>query len=184
MPSRQAAGDRRNVSRFLDDQRFGHETIEEHWMLMCRGETMRLLMAFFCVFALCELAYSQASNRRSEQMPSLEQTIDTAVYRGLWEGFAEKQWRRSGDAVAVALTKVISEKPLDRGQVETVLDILRSSFYDLSQVSSIPDRQPETTLFVLRYLDCSTQDRALKLKIAETRRHILDQAAKATKSAP
>ena len=137
---------------------------------------MKVTLALWCTcFALSQVAPGQTSNL------TLEQIVGTMVFRGIWEGGGEKELQRGGDAAAVALTKVVCETNLDQTQMDIVLEILKSSFSKLSWVEAVPDRKPRTTLFVLRYSECSTQDPRLKEKIADTRRHILEQAAKAAK---
>lgn len=70
---------------------------------------MRILMTVClgCV-AFCMSATGQAP------ASDLERTIESTLFTSqLWEGVADKQWRRSGDAVAVAMTKAIANKQLD-----------------------------------------------------------------------
>ena len=85
--------------------------------------------------------------------------------------------RRGGDAVAVVLTKVIGEQDLTGQQVEQALDILQAAFSDLSWVNVPQDREPRTALFVLRCLDHSERDAAVKNKIAVTKKTIMDAFA-------
>ncbi|MGO9239661.1 MAG: hypothetical protein ACLQBJ_02535 [Bryobacteraceae bacterium] len=109
---------------------------------------------------------------------ALEQTVRVSLYGVGWEGQRVKEMRRGGDAVAVALTKIIGEKILDDKQVEVALDILQTAFADLSAVPALPDREPRAALFVLRSFDGSAHDPTLRNKIAVTRKMIVDAFAR------
>jgi hypothetical protein len=130
----------------------------------------------------CILLFQAASGQTPGR--TLRQSIEGILSSGIWEGQAVKQLRRAGDAAAVAITKIISDKNLSNHEIETVLDMLDASFSDPTWVEVVPDREPRTALLVLRYLDCSTQDVALKRKVAETRKHILEEIAKPTNPGP
>jgi hypothetical protein len=104
--------------------------------------------------------------------PTLQQTIEKFIYGGFREGFGNKQIRRGGDSSAVAVTKVVSDRVLNDDQIEDALYILDMAFSDPGLIESPPDWDPKTALFVLRYLDLSTHDAALKAKIEQTRKHV------------
>jgi hypothetical protein len=126
-----------------------------------------------CVWILLGQAVSGQTPERATR-----QSIEAILRSEMWDGHVTKELRRTGDSTAVQITKIISDKGLGNLEIETVLDMLDASFSDPSSIEAVPDREPRTTLFVLRYLDCSTQDAALKRKVAETRRHILEEISK------
>jgi hypothetical protein len=103
---------------------------------------------------------------------TLQQTIEIFVFGGFNDGWGDKQMRRAGDSTAVALTKVVSDRVLNHDQIEDALYILDMAFSDPSLIESPSDRDPKTALFVLRYLDFSTNDAALKARIEQTRKHV------------
>jgi hypothetical protein len=92
--------------------------------------------------------------------------------------------RRAGDSTAVALTRVLSDRELNNDQIEDAVYILNAAFSDVGWIENSADREPGTTLFVLRYLDLCTRDSGLKAKIADARRHITEVAAKPAKPGP
>jgi hypothetical protein len=84
-----------------------------------------------------------------------------------------------GDAAAVAITKVVSDKDLSPEDIEIILLVVRMSFAAPRIVEIRPDRQPRTTLFLLKYLDGLGIPPDLKRKIAETKRFV-EQSAKSS----
>jgi len=54
-------------------------------------------------------------------------------------------------------------------QINQVLLIVTLSFEAPKGIEIPADGQPRTTLFLLKYLECSTADPGLRAKIAETR---------------
>jgi len=114
----------------------------------------------------------------------LQQRIEKLVFGGYSEGQGDKQMRRAGDSTAVALTRVLSDRELSNDQIEDAIYILNTAFSDPNSIENLSDREPATTLFVLRYLDLCTRDSGLKAKIADARRHITDVAAMPTRSGP
>ena len=59
-----------------------------------------------------------------------------------------------------------------------MLDMLRSSFSEFGLIESAAEREPRTALFLLRHFDCVVYDAALKKRIADTRKFILEAFAK------
>ncbi len=122
------------------------------------------------------LVLAQAASAQS--VYSTEQIITNVLRTGIWEGQVDKRLRTEGDAAAVVLTKVIAGRDVSRGEVDTMLDMLLSSFSELGLIESAAEREPRTALFLLRYFDCVVYDAALKKKIADTRKSILAAFAK------
>ena len=56
--------------------------------------------------------------------------------------------------------------------------VMESSFADPSFVNIEADREPRTTLFVLKCFDSSTNDPALKKRIVEARQYVQQRYAK------
>jgi|SRR5882762_6718813 len=112
-----------------------------------------------------------------------ESEVTQFVTSGLYEGHTQKLIGSMGDAAAVLVTKIFSQKNLSRSDIQKVLVILNSAFADPRFVSNVPDRQPRTTLFVLKYLESLTDDGELKTEIVRTRKYVQDQYASSTKDA-
>ena len=130
------------------------------------------------------LVLAQAASAQS--VYSTEQIITNVLRSGVWEGQVDKRLRTEGDAAAAVLTKIIAGREVSRGEVDTMLDMLRSSFSELGLIESTAEREPRTALFLLRYFDCVVYDAVLKKKIADTRKSILEAFAKfkATEAGP
>lgn len=138
---------------------------------------MRICVAL-CCFALSGAAFAQQPGR------TLEQTIEKYLFGGYVDGQGVKQMRRAGDSAAVALSRVLSDRELSNDQIECAASILDSAFSEPGWIENPSDREPRTTLLILRYLDLCAQGPPLKAKIAEVRRHVTDQAAKPVKPNP
>ena len=90
----------------------------------------------------------------------------------------QKQFGRLGDAAAVTVTKVLTERNLSATEIDSVLAILTISFADPALVEATVDREPRSTLFVLRYLDLLASDSSTKKKIADTKTYVQEQFVK------
>ncbi len=103
-------------------------------------------------------------------------TLLGQLARGGYEGQAEKLVNRLGDQASVALTKIVSGDKLGTQQIDEALMVVRMAFSAPWIVQNEADRQPRTTLFVLRELELSTSDLALKNRISDVRNYVLQQA--------
>jgi hypothetical protein len=88
-----------------------------------------------------------------------------------------------GDASAVALTKVISGRVLEERDIEPMLLIVTLSYSAPRIVKIDTDREPRTTLFLLRALDLSTTNPKLKEQINTTLSYVRDQYSHFVKDA-
>jgi|SRR5579872_2833315 len=146
---------------------------------------MRLNVFASLALLVCGVVHGQA-------IPSAEQVIRREVETGIFDGHDSKVLGNTGDAAAVLVTKIFAGREFTPANIDATLTVLRSSFADPSLVRIADDRQPKTALFVLRYLDNSANDPALKKSIKETREFILqryekyvhDSQAEAHSSAP
>jgi hypothetical protein len=116
--------------------------------------------------AILALALPQADSNEEQAEHSVRNML---AHVGMYTSSDEKSFNRLGDASAVALTKVLAGNGISQSQVNQVLLIVRFSFEAPKIIEKPADRQPRTTLFLLKYLECSTADPDLRAKIAETR---------------
>ncbi|MGA7915291.1 MAG: hypothetical protein WCA00_08660 [Candidatus Acidiferrales bacterium] len=107
-----------------------------------------------------------------------EEVIARSLETGALDGHTIKMAGRMGDASAVAVTRVVADRPLRPEEIQSVLGILTESFADPRLVENPADREPRIALFVLRYLDATTTDTSMRAQIAETLRYILDHFSK------
>jgi hypothetical protein len=101
-----------------------------------------------------------------------ERIIRRIVDDGISEGHDQKVIGRLGDASAVLITKILSDKNLTSKTIDNVLVVLEGSFAEPALVAIASDREPRTALLLLRYLYISASDTGLKRRIADTRKHI------------
>jgi hypothetical protein len=134
-----------------------------------------LFVVIVSVFLLPFAAYSQSGTNP-------EQVIRRIIETGALEGHDSKVVGPMGDAAAVIITKVLADKKLGSGDIDSVLSILGQAFADPSMVQA-SDREPRTAFLLLRYFDVSTGDTELKGRIATTRKYIDDHYAKAMRKA-
>lgn len=129
-----------------------------------------MTFAIFLSLVLPGIAHGQAGNDAGR---IVKQVIDT----GLIQGWDQKVLFHLGDAGAVLATKVLTDRDLTSKTIDGALMVIADSFADPSLVEDAGDRQPRTALLVLRYVDLSTNDAALKKRIADTRKYVQDQYA-------
>ena len=120
--------------------------------------------------------------RSQAQRTPAEQIVSRIINSGGYDGGADKFLGRMGDASAVVVTKILGENNLVPTEVKNVLVVIHLSFSAPLLVETQEDRKPQTTLFLLRYLEFTTSDQKLKESIGEERKFVLDQFAKSIKS--
>jgi hypothetical protein len=106
-----------------------------------------------------------------------QQVINRMLKAGFFEGHDQKVVGHLGDAAAVLVTKLLAGGDLTSDTIGNALVVIDESFVDPSLVENAADREPRTSLLVLRYLDLSTSDAELKKHIGDTRKYILDRYA-------
>ena len=92
-----------------------------------------------------------------------------------YTGLEEKQLSRMGDSAAVAVTKVLSGKQVSSRDVDRVLLVIRLAFSAPELIQSPVDREPRTSLFILKALEGSASEAQLK-SIAATSFFLHSQA--------
>jgi hypothetical protein len=85
-----------------------------------------------------------------------------------------------GDRAAAGISEIIGGISLDAPLVDRILAIVHTSFGRPAALSNVSDREPEATLLLLQHLDAVTPDLSLKTRIADERKFVLDQFAKAS----
>jgi hypothetical protein len=133
---------------------------------------MKYVLAVCCILICQATLFSQTRTLDSEQI--IKRTIST----GISEGFDQNILGRMGDAAAVTITKTLAGQTVNSNTIDGVLVILSASFADPELIENVSDREPKTTLFVLRYLDLSARDPRVRERIGETRTHVLQHYKK------
>ena len=96
------------------------------------------------------------------------------------QGWDIKAIARAGDAAAVSVTKLVGNRTLEKQQIESVLYVLKAAFSEPRSIESPENKEPNTALFILRYLDATTQDPSLKAKVSETRQSLQSLSVRRT----
>jgi hypothetical protein len=140
-----------------------------------RLSILALLLIVFPGASLCQTA-SQTEPERAVRI------ILQQLAQGGYDGPAVGPVNRLGDAASVALTQIFGGQKPSSKEIENILMVIRMAFAAPQIVEVELDRQPRSTLFVLQYLEFLPVDAKLKGKIRETRRFVIEQAKKASKS--
>lgn len=138
---------------------------------------MRLALGLCLGLILSSVAHGQTVN-------DPEQVIRRMIDSGFFEGHDEKVIGRLGDAGAVLVTKILADRNLTSNVIDNALTVIGESFADPSFVSTAADREPRAALFVFKCLDSSTNDPALKKRIAETKEYVQQRYAKFVQDLP
>lgn len=98
------------------------------------------------------------------------------MYRA-YNGVFVKWLPRFGDASAVALTKLLADKPIAHADIPAILIVVRDSYDSPISIEDAAERQPRTTLYLLRSLSQATKDPKILASIEETAVYVKSQYA-------
>jgi hypothetical protein len=102
----------------------------------------------------------------------------------VYNGVFVKWLPRFGDASAVALTKLLADKPIADTDISAILLVVRDSYESPISVEESKDRQPRTTLYLLRSLSQETRDPKILASIEETSAFVKSQYAAYSRNHP
>ena len=131
---------------------------------------MRVTLVIILGLALSGAAYGQGGN-------DPERVIRQVVNTGMIQGWDRTLLVHLGDAGAVLTTKVLAGRDLTPKTIGAALIVLENSFAEPKFVEIIADREPRTSLLLLRYLELSTSDAESRKNIADTRKYVQDRYA-------
>jgi hypothetical protein len=103
----------------------------------------------------------------AQENESLTKSVNAVIFGHMVQGWDIKTIARAGDAAAVSVTKLVGSRTLENQQIESVLYVLKAAFSQPSSIESPENKEPNTALFILHYLDATTQDASLKAKVTE-----------------
>ena len=129
-------------------------------------------------------AWAALSAPASQQVMdgSLQGTIERILKTGQLWGYDGKALARGGDAGAVVLTRLYADRALSDDDIGKTLGILQNCFSNPAWVEKPADREPRTTLLLLRYLEFQTHSPDMRKMIGELRKVVLDRYAAYAKS--
>ena len=131
---------------------------------------MRVSVIVILGLALSGAAYGQGVN-------DPEQRVRQVISTGMIEGLDQKLFVHLGDAGAVLATKVLADRNLTAKTIGSALIVVENSFGEPKLVEVTADREPRTSLLLLRYLELSTSDAESRKNIADTRKYVQDRYA-------
>lgn len=116
--------------------------------------------------------------------PATEYAVAAVMEQGYIDALDLKQLRRSGDAVAVVILKLLVSKwPPSGAQTSGILQVFGEAFSDVELVHDPDQRLPTVSLFILRNLATATYSAKLKGEIKQTTDKLLAARLK-LKAAP
>lgn len=127
-----------------------------------------LLLCVLTIFALPAQQQQQAQTPASDPVATVRNAL-SEVSEGLYTSWTEKELARLGDASSVSLTKLFAGKSLTRTDVDHALIIISLSFATPKLIQDSADREPRTTMFLLKNFEGLPLDDAMKQRIAKTR---------------
>lgn len=136
---------------------------------------MRAALVVSIALILSSIAYAQTRT-------NAEQVIKGMFDTGMFDGHDSKVLGQLGDTGAVVVTKILAGRHLTPKIIDMSLVVIASSFSDPSFVKTPADREPRTAMLLLRYLDLSTSDPALRKRVADTTKYVQDHYASYTAS--
>jgi hypothetical protein len=131
---------------------------------------VRVTLVIILGLALSGAAYGQGGN---DPEPAVRRVINT----GMIQGWDQKILVHLGDAGAVLATKVLADRNLTAKTIGSALTVVANSFAEPKLVEVTTDREPRTSLLLLRYLELSTSDAESRKNIADTRKYVQDRYA-------
>ena len=132
---------------------------------------MKVTITFIVILGLAlSAAYGQGVNNP-------EQVVKQVISTGMIQGWDEKILVHLGDAGAVLATKVLADGNLTPKAISGALIVVGDSFAEPKLVDVAADREPRTSLLLLRYLELSANDPESKKNVANIRKYIQDRYA-------
>ena len=142
------------------------------------------LVAFACATAFC-LGPSVSWTRANA-----EETVQTAMTKDehgmfrAYDGFFVKWLPRFGDASAVALTKLLADKPIADADIPAILAVVSDSYNAPIGIEDAADRKPRTTLYLLCSLSWLAKNPKTRALIDETTAYVKSQYAEYLRNHP
>lgn len=145
---------------------------------------MRVHRLFVCIVFLAVASSAQDWQDCKPKGDYSFNDVKAAVHRvtssGMYSGWDEKTFNRSGDLVAVAVMKSIDDSEMASPEnAKWVLLAIREAFACPQRcVQVTDDRRPRITLLLLEHLNEITRGK-MQADIKEVKQFILEQASKA-----
>ena len=138
-------------------------------------------LACFCiaVFLLSPSVLRAQTNAEKTVQITMKEVEQEGV-----NGVMEKSLSRLGDASAVAITKLLADKPLVETDIRNILLVVKLSYDSPLSVEDATEREPRTTLYLLHSLSQATKDPKILTSIEETTAYVKNQYATYVKTHP
>ena len=155
-----------------------------------KSETNRRPFPAACLVALTCATVSCLGPSVSWAQTNAEETVQTAMTKGedgmyrAYDAIFVKWLPRFGDASAVALTKLLADKPIADADIPAILIVVRDSYNSPISIEAPTDRKPRRTLFVLSSLSHATNNPEMIKRIADTTAYVDAQYTAYAKAHP
>src|SRR5438552_18855235 len=122
------------------------------------SKTVRRPLLSACVNVCACIAVSFLNSQMSWGQSNAEETVQTAMTKdehGMYRAYDSvfvKWLPRFGDASAVAITKLLADKPIADADIPAILIVVRDSYNSPPSIEDAANRKPRTILFVLNSL--------------------------------
>ena len=139
------------------------------------------LLACFCTAV--PLLSPSVLRAQTKAETTVQITMKEVEHEGV-SGVMEKSLSRLGDASAVAITKLLADRPLADTDFRSILLVVRLSYDSPLSVEDAAEREPRTTLYLLHSLSQATKDPRILTSIEKTTAYVKSQYAAFVKTHP
>jgi hypothetical protein len=144
--------------------------------------TRRVAFVFVAAFCLSPSA-SRAQTNAEETVQTAMTKDEHGMYRA-YNGVFVKWLPRFGDASAVALTKLLADKPISDADIPAILAVVSDSYNAPIGIEDAADRKPRTTLYLLCSLSWLAKNPKTRALIDETTAYVKSQYAEYLRNHP
>ena len=136
-----------------------------------------LMLVFLGTFAAQAQDWQACKLQGDYSFNDVKAAIHRVMSSGMWTGWDEKTFNRSGDFVAVAVLKTLDDSEMaSSDHAKDVLRIIRSAFACPDRCVKVSDdRRPRMTLLLLEHLNEITAGK-MRTDIEEVKQFVLQQA--------
>jgi hypothetical protein len=142
-----------------------------------------LIAGFFIAAASLGPSVSWAQTNAEKTVLAAMTKGEDGMY-GVYNSFVARSLSRLGDASSVALTRLLADKPIADADIPAILLVVRDSYDSPISIQDAAERQPRTTLYLLRSLSQGTKDPKIVASIEETTAYVRSQYAAYSRNHP
>ena len=142
-----------------------------------------LIAGLFIAAASLGPSVSWAQTTAEETVQAAMTKGEDGVY-GAYNSFVARSLSRLGDASSVALTKLLVDRLIADADIPAILLVVRDSYDSPKSIQDAAERQPRTTLYLLRSLSQVTKNPKILASIGETAAYVKSQYSAYSRNHP